>query len=114
MKALEQIKIKPCSYKGYDHISGEDEIIDLYDNHFRYRIKATGQKMDEGLGVMKEQMYDADCILMKDKISAVDFGWAKTKEVWEIEVHPGSLILVFKTKEEGLEVKNKLFKWLTS
>lgn len=111
---MEQIKIKPCSYEGYEHISGPPEIVELYPTHLIYKARATGKRMNSDLGIHEQKDHDVESIIIKSRISAIDYGYSNQKNSYEMELWPSGLVFVFESKEEGDKVKTKIFNWLVS
>jgi hypothetical protein len=110
---MEKLRIKPCSYMDYQHISGGDDIIELYPTYMKYYMKAVVKVKDDVMGNINKH-YDVEALIMRSSVQAVEFGYSHEREVYEVLMLPVGLVFVFESKEDGDKINKKLADWLIS
>lgn len=115
-KPIDTIRIKTFDTEDADYFNSEPDMIYFYERYLLRTWKTDMNEHDDDLGMKKERHSEGEGMYFRDKICGVECSWASKGKYWQIvlSVMGGAepVLGILPTKKEGIEVRDRILKWL--
>lgn len=115
---IDTIRIKTIDTADTEYFNCEPDVIYFYERYLLRTWKADMNEIDDDMGIKKEKHTEGEGMYFKDKICGVECSWAAKGQYWQVylSVMGGNepVLAITRTKKEGIQVRDRILKWLLS